>query len=347
MVEIKYVVHKSIYKFGYQKAKLQRFNKFESSTGRRFLIGGVEYGNYGDHAINLGEYEWFKRQNTPFIEIPESEISDFISHGQGRFSVDDEFYFQGGGNMGDLWPQQEMWRQDLIEAFPENKIVIFPQSVNYDPTDNTLLNRTIAVSAKAKNLTILLRDKRSYEFVKDHFPNSVNVCLVPDMVLTLKGQNSNKRTIDVGLLMRSDKELVNDDVKNQFVRDLLNSKSYSVSQSDTVTKYMHYVTKKDRAKFLQKKLDEVGNSKVVVTDRLHGMIFALITSTPVIVFDNSTHKIKNLIETWLADFDNIYFVDETDSTNNLHEILDSFVNNSAKKTYSQSEEFARVLDGAF
>ncbi len=40
-------------------------------------------------------------------------------------------------------------------------------------------------------------------------------------------------------------------------------------------------------------------SSLVVTDRLHGLIFSVITDTPVLVLDNSTGKVAAFYRTWL------------------------------------------------
>lgn len=81
----------------------------------------------------------------------------------------------------------------------------------------------------------------------------------------------------------------------------------------------------------------------MITDRLHGMIFSLITSTPVIVFDNSTHKIKNLIETWLTGNASVYFVRDTDGVEELDKVLNEFMNYQQPK-YSDYKKFADVID---
>jgi pyruvyl transferase EpsI len=45
--------------------------------------------------------------------------------------------------------------------------------------------------------------------------------------------------------------------------------------------------------------------EVVVTDRLHGMIFAAITGTPCVVLQNSNHKIESTHQTWLSSLSHI------------------------------------------
>ena len=57
-----------------------------------------------------------------------------------------------------------------------------------------------------------------------------------------------------------------------------------------------------------KKLDEFRKSKLVVTDRLHGMLFAAITGTPCIALGNSSGKVKGVYD-WLTHLDYIQYVD--------------------------------------
>ena len=49
------------------------------------------------------------------------------------------------------------------------------------------------------------------------------------------------------------------------------------------------------------------SSKIVITDRLHGLIFSKITSTPCIAIDNSNNKIRETYNAWLKGNKNIYF----------------------------------------
>ena len=49
----------------------------------------------------------------------------------------------------------------------------------------------------------------------------------------------------------------------------------------------------------------------MITDRLHGMIFAAITQTPCIVLDSLSHKLRGCYE-WLKDLDYILFADSVD-----------------------------------
>jgi pyruvyl transferase EpsI len=45
---------------------------------------------------------------------------------------------------------------------------------------------------------------------------------------------------------------------------------------------------------------DFARARCVVTDRLHGLIFAVISRTPCVVIENNSHKIRSTCETWLA-----------------------------------------------
>ncbi|MGU9505010.1 polysaccharide pyruvyl transferase family protein, partial [Bacillus paralicheniformis] len=47
---------------------------------------------------------------------------------------------------------------------------------------------------------------------------------------------------------------------------------------------------------------------LVVTDRLHGMLFSILTRRPCLVFANNNHKIESTISTWLQDVRSVKLV---------------------------------------
>ena len=55
--------------------------------------------------------------------------------------------------------------------------------------------------------------------------------------------------------------------------------------------------------------DIFARSEIVITDRLHGMIFAAITGTKCIVLNSKSPKIKGCFE-WIKDLKYIYFLNE-------------------------------------
>ncbi|GHT41089.1 hypothetical protein AGMMS49921_03590 [Endomicrobiia bacterium] len=54
-------------------------------------------------------------------------------------------------------------------------------------------------------------------------------------------------------------------------------------------------------------LMKYARSKIVVTDRLHGMLFSVITKTPCVVMGSYTHKIDEFSE-FFADSNAVFFI---------------------------------------
>ena len=59
--------------------------------------------------------------------------------------------------------------------------------------------------------------------------------------------------------------------------------------------------------YLNRIFSTFSRSKVIITDRLHGMIFAAITGTPAIILTNSNHKVKGVYE-WIKHCDYIKYI---------------------------------------
>jgi pyruvyl transferase EpsI len=81
---------------------------------------------------------------------------------------------------------------------------------------------------------------------------------------------------------------------------------YTKSIRFTDTVLPRRVSPDGRESALEAKLDEFRKAKVVMTDRLHGMVFSAITATPCIAFPNSYHKMEGLYR-WLRELPYIRF----------------------------------------
>ena len=54
---------------------------------------------------------------------------------------------------------------------------------------------------------------------------------------------------------------------------------------------------------------KVAGARLVVTDRLHGMILSLVAGTPCLVLPNSNHKIRQTWKDWLLDVPQLKFIE--------------------------------------
>jgi pyruvyl transferase EpsI len=65
----------------------------------------------------------------------------------------------------------------------------------------------------------------------------------------------------------------------------------------------------DRLRELTAKFELFASSELVVTDRLHGMVFCAITGTPCVVLDSKSPKVRGCYE-WIRELPYIRFVED-------------------------------------
>lgn len=295
--------------------------KFFTNKPKIFLFGTIEHMNLGDEAISFAETTFLRKSapNFEVIEIPERLVEESLDVIDSRISDGDVVMFHGGGNMGDTWAGHEEQRRLVFERFLSNKIVSFPQSINYnDHSSNLVLMKNVL--RQKRNITLIARDKYSFEQMKEFFPDT-DIRLTPDIVLSLEREKGKERPNNkkVTTFMRHDVEKSAEVDLHISLLGQLEKLGYKINNSDTVQNYSEIITIKNRGKILNKKWQEFRESEFIVTDRLHGMIFAYVTNTPALVFDNSNHKVSNLYKTWLINSPNIFLIDNNNY--NLTEVI--------------------------
>ena len=176
---------------------------------KRLIIMGIpHHGNLGDNAIVAAEekiVETYFGDYEKYV-MPENNL-DICSERVKKFITDEDvLLLHGGGNIGDTYVTPEKGRRTVIQNFPNNKIIIFPQTSYFSDTAEGF--KQLEISKKIynshNNLVILAREKKSYDFMKKHFYNA-KVYLTPDIVMTLE-EKANKERNGALLLFRNDKE---------------------------------------------------------------------------------------------------------------------------------------------
>ena len=272
-------------------------------------IGTPFHGNLGDLQIRNSSVEFLKNNGIHFLEIDMSMIG-YI--GDLNLKNITTICLHGGGNLGDVYLNEQLWKDNLIRQFKNKKIIFFPQTLYYeDKLISGEMNITRQIISNHPNLTLTAREMVSFDAMKKLFPNS-NVILTPDIVMssnyTKKYQRKRKKQILFLTRMDIEKSIPNE--KLMQIKEQLKT-SYKIIQSDTTVPYRVYDILRDRE--LKRIFKKISQSKLVVTDRLHGMIFSAITSTPCVVFSNYNHKIKSSYETWLKHMNSIFFCEDTQS----------------------------------
>lgn len=272
---------------------------------RCFFMDAASYGNLGDQAIALA-IEMFLRDclgEENVLVISEKDVLKYLNSLKRQINSSDLIVLSGGGNMGDMYPRYEAIRRVVVQAFPRNRIVIFPQTLDYreDAYGQRELRRSAHVYSKHEKLYICAREHESYKLMRNMYPN---VILIPDIVFYLYGKlefaDKNPKQ-GVGICFRHDRESVLTASQEEELIKLCTQESSADEHLTTMSeKSSAFMTYEDRKMAVSEKLEEFAQYKLVITDRLHGMIFSILAGTPCLAFDNSNHKISG-VYSWLKD----------------------------------------------
>lgn len=286
----------------------------DKSNAFIFLV--PDYGNIGDLAIGYAQQK-FLEDNLPgydVFSIPVANTYKYLRHIKKHIKDGDVIFLVGGGSFGDLYPKADFGRVFLTQYFRKNKICFFPQTMVFRDTEYG--RQRLAATRKAfdatDDLTLVAREKQSYAAMNQQFSNEV--LLSPDIVFSLLSDMQAKETAareGIVFTLRADEEKFVAKEKEDALIDFVKTNYTQVTFRDTTVEPAQFdFSKKDF--YIRDTLDLYRNSQLVVTDRLHGMIFAYITGTPCIVLPNSNHKIKGTYDDWLADCNYITLLSDVD-----------------------------------
>ena len=309
--------HHLFLKKEFVKEFLKTWIYFRITTKPKFIvIGSPTHHNLGDSAITISQINFLNKIDPALTNcVKEMTLSEYNSNRdiyRKAISPKSVICGLGGGNMGNQWPEEEIFRHELIKDFPNNPIIIFPQTIFYlDNKNNGLKEESIKLYNSHPNLTLVAREQKSFEIMKELYPNC-KVLLVPDIVLSSFkndfGVTASERN-GILLCLRSDAERKINDSETDKIIEYLNNQELEFRKTDMYSDCE--VTKENRAECIRKKMQEFCGAKLVITDRLHGMIFAAISETPAIVIGNYNHKVRSSFE-WIKSLPYIKYADSVD-----------------------------------
>jgi pyruvyl transferase EpsI len=288
---------------------------------RIFIFLAADYGNLGDVAITYAQHKFLNAYFPECIvtEIPISKTLEGVAFVKKVIKSNDLITTVGGGNMGDLYESIELYRRLIIKYFNKNQIISFPQTIDFKDDNNgkKALNKSIKTYSKHPNLTLIAREHKSFEYYNGHFPKN-NILLTPDIVLSQNQSIPQSKRDGAIVCLRDDKEkkLTNDqEIK---LVNLLKNEFSSVTLRDTHIDGQG-LSLKNRVTSLKLIWSDFKKAEVVITDRLHGMIFCYITGTPALVFLNNNHKVKSSYF-WINDAPHIRLVEDL-AEHSIHKAL--------------------------
>lgn len=312
--------------------KIKKLIKNYSLKEKVIYFQTPEHGNLGDQAIAIAGRKIIekKHKNKLVLEFSFAEYKGNEYLLKKLIRKSDYIYIHGGGNFGNLYPREENQRRSIIKNFTENKIISMPQSLYYTDDENGKkeLKITKKILNNHKDLTIIARDEKSFNFGKKEFELN-KIVMAPDSVLFLEDyylkEMDNNRD-GVIFTLRQDKEKVLSNEKIEEIKKILKRNNINFRLDDTTVPYDIDIKRRDYE--VNNILKKISNSKLNITDRFHGVIFSVITNTPVLVFKSLDHKISEGIK-W---FNKLNYVHYITSADNLEEII---------KKYTSSDEIIK------
>ena len=321
-----------------QPNMLRLMDSIRGDGKRIFLMGTPTHGNLGDQAIVLGELKALQNHfpDHEIIEIPYDYLTGelgeiFRGLGFEKFIRKSDVIFLHGGNFGTLYIQAEQFRRKLIEKFAANKIVIFPQSIYFSDDDSG--RRELAISQQIYNahddLHLMTRDTNSFDIAQKIFP-AIHHYLLPDAATVLQGMTDDVDGDRAGVLfiLRGDKEKVRDENKFNALINYFAMNKIPYVIADTIID--EKITADNREEKIRNALVDIRRSKLVITDRFHGVIFSFVTRTPVLAFKSFDTKISSGVK-WFRNLPTIFYAEEATAP-----VIENFIVNAL--THKEDKE---------
>ncbi|GKX32650.1 MAG: exopolysaccharide biosynthesis protein [Rhizobiaceae bacterium MnEN-MB40S] len=272
--------------------------------GRYALVDYPDYLNPGDCAIWLGACEILRRI---YGRPPDyaSTLRGFDANRCIRAVGDGSVYFLGGGNLGALYAKHNRMRLAAIRAIPGCRIVLLPQSnTGLDREGDPLAAEILETLQSHPDLTLLARDAASQRLFGQLLNRDIGLCPDPAS-LCLPGPSNDGR--GVACLLRSDGEAAlkragADSLDAWDWPDLpalrFWNRAGKLVNAFPETQMRWRIRQFTARQKVDAALRALVDKQTVITDRLHGALFAEALGKRVIAIDNATAKISAYCETW-------------------------------------------------
>ncbi|MEB3181391.1 MAG: polysaccharide pyruvyl transferase family protein [Nostocaceae cyanobacterium] len=204
------------------------------------LLDYPHHANVGDNLIWLGEIFYLTDVLKTKINYA-SSIENFSDTEMNKSVGKSPIFLHGGGNLGDIWPKFQNFREQIISKYHDRPIIIFPQTVYFANHDNLLATANIFNSHP--KLMIFVRDNFSYKIAQKYF-DKCQVIKAPDMAFQLAGMpglsgninHQNKKNI----LYQCRQDI---EINQIFASDFINDLSDLFIEDWTSYKYRNYYQK--------------------------------------------------------------------------------------------------------
>ncbi len=309
------IIQKVLDKLGVYKERIENWwdvygrYKFQKILHPKacFLVLTPVHGNLGDHALAYSEKQILEKLGIKHIEITAKDVLKFPKKKCLKLFNSSIVFVNGGGFLGTLWIRMENLLREVIKKNQESKFFLFPNTFYYEDSEwgNSELEKSKSIYKK-DNVYLYAREQISYEAMQKAYGKCV---LMPDMVLRLN-ELSCSQPIRSGCIisLRKDCEKTRtQEQEDELLKKVQKIFGEEIRFMDTVKEYSIPIEKREDE--LKKFFAGFGKAELVITDRLHGMIFAAISGTPCIVIDSKSPKLRGCYE-WIRELEYVKFCDD-------------------------------------
>jgi pyruvyl transferase EpsO len=290
--------------------------------------------NPGDSAIWCGT-----RKILAELQIPVRYVCNFQSYRREDLKSalpEGPILIHGGGNFGDVYPDETGLRRRIFEDFPDRPILQLPQSIWFQSSEN--IPPFARMIGRLKRFTLLTREANSESFARRHFDCPVALC--PDLALALNPAEfcfQPPETPIFGLLRQARESPVSalqslptilfphqdwlipgtevdhwhpwaraflryDGWIGQLYRKhALTARSLTRWSTPGYERLAHLRT--------QRGVDFTCRGRVLVTNRLHGHLLGLLSGRPQVILDSVNGKIRSYYDTWTQAYPQVHWAE--------------------------------------
>lgn len=265
--------------------------------------------NKGDSGVTAAETYFLQRMNIKVLYYCHTQVCNRDSTMKKarqlalNYSPKDLVIIgHGGGNLLG-YKDTDNVRFRIIRYFKEYQKVVFPQGIWIPQGNETTphIKRARKAYCCVPNLTIVLRERPSYDIAKRLFHGSTRLLMSPDIVFQIGPVGRLISPVfDVLWLKRHDREdpgqfelPTHPDNVTVHVSEW---RFWKTNNAGSQLEQAHYNNANGHL-YLQR-------GRVLITDRLHGHVFAILNDMPHVLVDPLGSKLTNFHHTWTASLEN-------------------------------------------
>jgi glycosyltransferase involved in cell wall biosynthesis/exopolysaccharide biosynthesis predicted pyruvyltransferase EpsI len=307
--------------------------------------------NLGDHAVRYASAKYLrsyaeKQEKARFFAVGAQDTEPAVRSLKHVIGPDDVIVLQGG-NLGNSSGRAEEVRRKILKTFSHSRILLLPQTVSYADDENgrKSLAEDRKVFDRCRRLVVFAGNPKSEEFLRANF--RAKVIPMKDMVLSLGNvEDVVKRRKGILLALRSDLESALTGEMKEEILQVSGRFTRDVFVTDTC---VHREMRDDAEaeELLRRKWSLFSGKELIITDRLQGMMFAVITGTPCIVVGSENSVLAKTYPT----VSGCGYLDYVTDTGKLEDAIGRMMHAAGKKKYvpDYSRDFRkldRMLAGA-